>query len=81
MSVIIKYFDEYFHLMKFFVQSWPVLGWPSQQASESKLELDTLTNLNLSLWNSATTTYYLDSGPDPAERQNPGPVTSVHVQA
>ena len=41
MSVIIKYFDEYFHLMKFFVQSWPVLGWPSQQASESKLELDT----------------------------------------
>ena len=38
MSGINKYFDEYFHLKKHFVQSWPVLGWPSQQASESKLD-------------------------------------------
>ena len=25
-----KYFDQPFHLMKHFCQSWPVLGWPSE---------------------------------------------------
>ena len=24
-----NFFDEYFHFMKLFGQSWPVLGWPS----------------------------------------------------